>query len=194
MSTLHGRPFDVPSAWVARFAPLVAGGGAVLDLACGGGRHTRLFLGRGHPVIAIDLDLRGIADLQGSPGVTLIQADLEGAPWPLPPETGQFAGIVVTNYLHRPLFSHLLAALAPGGVLIYETFARGNERFGRPSSPAFLLQSGELLALAQPSLQVVAYEHGVVASPKAAVVQRLCAVRPPNGAADEPELVPVPAA
>lgn len=190
MSVVPGRPFDAPSPWVARFAALVASGGPVLDLACGGGRHTRFFLARRHPVTAIDLDLRGMADLHGAAGLTLLQADLEGAPWPL---AGRFAGIVVTNYLHRPLFPFLLAALAPAGVLIYETFARGNERFGRPSSPAFLLQPGELLELARPGLQVVAYEHGVVASPKAAVVQRLCAVQPANGAAVEAEPMPIPA-
>lgn len=191
MTALPGRPFDVPSPWVVRFAPLVAGGGRVLDLACGGGRHTRLFLDRGHPVTAVDLDLRGVADLPGTPGLTLLQADLEGAPWPL---CERFAGIVVTNYLHRPLFPSLLAALAPGGVLIYETFARGNERFGRPSSPAFLLQPGELLELARPALQVVAYEHGEVASPKAAIVQRLCAFQPLNGGVDEAEPAPIPTA
>lgn len=195
MSALPGRPFDVPSPWVTRFAPLVAAGGPVLDLACGGGRHARLFLARGHKVTATDLDLRGVADLRGTAGLTLLQADLEGAPWPESDlGSGRFAGIVVTNYLHRPLFPHLLGALAPGGVLLYETFARGNERFGRPSSPAFLLQPGELLELARPGLQVVAYEHGVVASPKAAVVQRLCAVRPPSGVADEPVPVPIPMA
>ena len=186
---VSATPFHVPSPWVARFAPLVARGGPVLDLACGGGRHARFFLARRHPVTAVDLDLRGVADVQGTAGLTLLQADLEGAPWPL---TGQFAGIIVTNYLHRPLFPALLAALAPAGVLIYETFARGNERFGRPSSPAFLLQPGELLELARPGLQVVAYEHGVVASPKAAVVQRLCAVRPANDAAVEADPLPIP--
>jgi SAM-dependent methyltransferase len=195
MTPHPARPFDAPSPWITRFAPLVPGGGTVLDLACGGGRHTRLFLGRGHPVTAVDLDLRGLDDLRGAAGLTLLQADLEGAPWPL---SGRFAGIIVTNYLHRPLFSSLLAALAPGGVLLYETFARGNERFGRPASPAFLLRAGELLDLARnptgAALQVVAYEHGVVASPKAAVVQRLCALQLPEGASEaEPEPAPLPA-
>ncbi|WP_448202811.1 class I SAM-dependent methyltransferase [Azospirillum sp. sgz302134] len=165
-----------PSPWVARFAPLVPAGGLVLDLACGSGRHLRLFHARNHPVVGLDRDLRGVSDLAGTPGVELVEADLEsGAPVPLLAGR-RFAGIVVTNYLHRPLFPALLGALAPGGVLIYETFAIGNARFGRPTSPSFLLRSGELLEVARGRLQVVAYEHGEVASPKAAVVQRLCAV------------------
>ena len=103
-----------------------------------------------------------------------IAADLEGGgPWPLGGR--RFEGVVVTNYLHRPLLPRLVDSLAPGGVLIYETFARGNERFGRPSNPAFLLAPGELLEAVRGRLQIVAYEHGVVARPKPAVVQRLCA-------------------
>lgn len=186
-----------PSPWVARFAPLVPGRGAVLDVACGGGRHLRLFHALNHPVTGIDRDLRGVADLTGVPEVELVQADLEnGGPWPLPAER-RYAGIVVTNYLHRPLLPVLLAALAPGGVLLYETFAVGNARFGRPSSPDFLLRQGELLELARGRLQVVAYEHGEVASPKAAVVQRICAVadlEPGAGLAGDPEPRPLPAA
>lgn len=185
----------LPSAWIARFAPLVPAGGRVLDLACGGGRHLRLFRDRGHPVTAIDLDLRGVEDLRGSDGVDLIQADLEnGAPWPLPPD-GRFAAVVVTNYLHRPLFPAILGSLADGGVLLYETFAIGNARFGRPATPAFLLRNGELLGLVRGRLHVVAYEHGEVSSPKAAVVQRLCAVNDRAGAPDldgDPEPRPLP--
>lgn len=175
------------SPWVLRFAPLVAAGGSVLDLACGSGRHLRLFHQRRHPVVGVDRDLSGVADLDGTDGVTLVQADLEGGanredggPWPLPTDQ-PFAGIVVTNYLHRPLFPALLDALAPGGVLIYETFAIGNARFGRPSSPAFLLREGELLEATRDRLRVVAFEHGEIAAPKPAVVQRICAV---NGAGD----------
>lgn len=186
-----------PSPWVARFAPLVAARGPVLDLACGGGRHLRLFHTLNHPVVGIDRDLRPVADLAGTPEVELLEADLEaGAPWPLPAER-RFAGIVVTNYLHRPLFPAILEALAPGGVLLYETFAVGNARFGRPSSPDFLLRNGELLELARGRLQVVAYEHGEVASPKAAVVQRICAVKdlePGAGLDGDPEPRPLPAA
>ncbi|MDZ5646553.1 methyltransferase domain-containing protein [Nitrospirillum sp. BR 11828] len=186
-------PRGQPSAWVARFAPLVARGGAVLDVASGGGRHARLFHGRGHPVTAVDIDLRGLADLADQPGVTLLQADLEGeAPVDL---GGAYAGIVVTNYLHRPLLPRLPTLLAPGGVLLYETFAQGNQRHGRPSSPAFLLRAGELLALARDAgLQVVAFEQGEIALPRAAVVQRLAAVRPlpAPDLEGEPEPRPLP--
>ena len=183
-----------PSRWVARFAPLIRPGGTVLDLACGGGRHLRHFLGMGYRVVGVDLDLRGVEDLRGHPRAELLQADLErGGPWPL---AGRgFAGIVVANYLHRPLFPALIAALEPKGALIYETFARGNERIGRPSSPAFLLRSGELLDLVRGKLQVVAYEHGEVSLPKAAIVQRICAVndvRPAPGLDGDPEPYPLP--
>ncbi|WP_119679483.1 class I SAM-dependent methyltransferase [Indioceanicola profundi] len=183
-----------PSPWVVRFAPLVRSHGPVLDLACGSGRHLRLFHDRGHPVTGVDLDLRGVADLQGADGVRLVGADLEnGNPWPLGLE--RFAAVVVTNYLYRPLLPILPEVLEPGGLLIYETFARGNGRLGRPSSSAFLLRSGELLELARDRLQVVAYEHGEVASPKAAVVQRLCAVNDLSPAPDldgDPEPRPLP--
>ncbi|WP_029009177.1 class I SAM-dependent methyltransferase [Azospirillum halopraeferens] len=163
------------AAWVVRFAGLVAPEGSVLDLACGGGRHLRLFRDRGHPVTGVDRDLGGVADLTGAPGVELIRADLEdGSPWPLAGR--RFAGIVVTNYLHRPLFGPLIDALAPGGVLLYETFAAGNERFGKPSNPAFLLHPGELAEAVRGHLQVVAFEQGVTARPRPAVVQRLAAV------------------
>ncbi|TWB22742.1 hypothetical protein FBZ89_103370 [Nitrospirillum amazonense] len=177
ISTPHHDPRGQPSAWVARFAPLVARGGAVLDVASGGGRHARLFHGLGHPVTAVDIDPRGVADLAGQPGITILQADLEGeAPVAL---GGPYAGIVVTNYLHRPLLPRLPGLLTPGGVLLYETFAQGNQRHGRPSSSAFLLRDGELLDLARETgLQVVAFEQGETALPRAAVVQRLAAVRP----------------
>lgn len=158
------------SPWVARFAPLAAAGGPVLDVACGGGRHSRLFLERGHPVTGIDKDVTQSAFAAGA---ELIAANLEdGSPWPLPGR--RFAAVVVTNYLWRPLFPHLLDALAPGGVLIYETFAQGNEVFGRPRDPSHLLGRGELLRLAA-GLTVLAYEDGIAEA--RAVVQRLCAVK-----------------
>lgn len=168
-----------PSAWVVRFAALIAPGGACLDLACGGGRHARLLAGRGHPVTAVDRDADAIAALRAVPGVEAVTADLEGGPWPL--ASRQFAAVVVANYLHRPLFPAILGALAPDGVLIYETFAAGNERFGRPRNPDFLLRRGELLDLVRGRLTVVAYEHGVTDQP--AVVQRICAVDGPGPAA-----------
>ena len=186
--TGHGPP--APAPWVVRFAPLVAQGGVVLDLACGGGRHGRLFGARGHPVVALDKDISGMADLAADPGadpdIEIIAADLDGgAPWPL--KGRRFAAIVVVNYLHRPLFPHILASLDAGGVLIYQTFAEGNEKLGRPSNPDFLLAPGELLRLVEGRLQVIAYEHGRVSAPRPAVVQRICAV---NGPPPEPMALP----
>ena len=175
------RNFPESSPWVRRFAPLVTAGGAVLDIACGGGRHLRLFAEARHPVTGIDRDLGGVADLAGQPGIDLVKADLEdGSPWPLPPGR-RFAAVIVTNYLHRPLFPQLRDAVAEGGVLIYETFARGNEAFGKPSNPAFLLQPRELLDVFATGFFIVAYEDGELETPRRARVQRLCAVRGGNG-------------
>ncbi|MYM26834.1 methyltransferase domain-containing protein [Duganella sp. CY15W] len=168
---------DQISPWVQRYAPLVPGG-AVLDLACGSGRHSRHMAALGHEVVAVDRDPAALAAACGL-GITTSAIDLEeeGAAWPFGPQ--RFAGIVVTNYLHRPLFAGMVGSLAPNGVLIYETFADGNAQFGKPSNPAFLLQPGELLALAsEHGLRVVAFEDGVITEPKAAMVQRLCAVKP----------------
>jgi len=163
----------VPSPWVERWAALVPTGGAVLDVACGGGRHARFFAARGHPVDAVDRDADAIAALAGITGITALCADIEGGPWPYAGR--RFAAVVVTNYLHRPLFPALLAALAPGGVLIYETFALGNEAYGRPANPEFLLQRGELLRVVG-GARVCAFEDIHVEQPKSAVVQRICAV------------------
>lgn len=167
-----------PSPWIMRFAPHVPVGGAVLDVASGAGRHVRalLELGQGRTVVAVDRDVGGLADLAGRPDVEIVAADLEnGAPWPLPPQR-RFSAVIVTNYLHRPLFPALTQALAPGGLLLYETFAVGNERFGRPRNPDFLLRPGELLEVAASAgLTVTAYEHGALGDPPRAIVQRLCA-------------------
>lgn len=175
-STSHDH--SMPSPWVARFAPLVSPGARVLDLAAGRGRHARLFARRGAGVLAVDADADALAAMAGEPGIEVRVADLERGPWPLPHEC--FDAIVVTNYLHRPLFAHLRAALAADGVLLYETFALGNEAFGRPSNPDFLLCPGELLSLAAlgpEPLAIVAFEQGtVVDGERRAVVQRLAAV------------------
>ena len=162
-----------PSAWVQSHAALVAPGGTVLDVAAGNGRHARYFKGLGHPITALDRDVSGLQGLDAE----IIAADLEeGSPWPRGARA--FDGIVVTNYLHRPLLTDLASALAPGGVLIYETFGAGNERFGRPSNPNFLLQPGELLAFAAAhGLQVLAYACGEVSEPKRAITQRIVALR-----------------
>ena len=168
----HGHSLEA-SAWVRRHAPLTAPGGRVLDLACGRGRHARLLAGMGFAVEAVDRSGEDLAELAGLPNVATRQADLEGGP--LPYAGRAVDGIVVANYLHRPLFPKIAAARAEGGVLIYETFMLGNERFGRPANPAFLLRPGELLE-AFAGLRIVAFEQGEVAQPKPAVVQRLCAV------------------
>jgi SAM-dependent methyltransferase len=159
--------------WITRFGPRVTPQGAVLDLACGGGRHGRWFMQRGHPVTLVDRDLSGVLDLQSQ--ATLIEADLEAQPWPLDHQT--FAAVVVSNYLWRPLLPQIVAAVAPGGWLLYQTFAVGNERFGRPRNPDFLLQPGELLR-ACAGLKIIAYEDDEVQSPRPAMIQRIAAHRP----------------
>jgi SAM-dependent methyltransferase len=172
----RGCESGAASPWVRRHAGLVPPGGKVLDLAAGNGRHSIYFNNLRFSVTALDRDTSGLADL-GTRGVEVIAADLEdGSPWPLGGRT--FDGIIVTNYLYRPLFPHLAAALATGGILIYETFGRGNERFGKPSNPDFLLRPGELLEFAATQgLQVLAYECGEVSEPKPAIVQRMAAQR-----------------
>lgn len=172
--TADRHDLRTPSAWVARWADRVPAGGRVLDLACGNGRHSRFFAARGHPVEAVDRDPAKLAPLAGIPGISARSADLENGPWPY--EGQQFSGIVVTHYLHRPLFPHLLAALAPEGALIYETFTAGNERYGQPSNPAFLLKPGELLEIVHGRLRVIAYEELYVSDPRPAMVQRICAL------------------
>ena len=170
-------PILSPSPWIERFAPLVVDGAPVLDIASGRGRHAQLFLARGHPVTAIDRDLSLLDPPAGTPGLTIIEADLEGgAPWPL--DNIPFGAVVVANYLHRPLFPALIAALAPDGVLIYETFAAGNERFGRPRNPDYLLQPGELLDMVRGRLRIIAYEDVELGPPRAAMIQRICARAP----------------
>lgn len=174
---MKADPHDVatPSAWVVRWAGYIPPGGRVLDVASGNGRHARYLAERGYQVEAVDRDPELPARLAGIPGIDARVADLELGYWPYPGQ--QFAGVVVTNYLHRPLLPALLDALAFGSVLIYETFAMGNERYGRPSNPAYLLQPGELLEVARNQLRVIAYEDVIVADPKPAAVQRICAVR-----------------
>lgn len=176
-------PTALASPWVERFAPLIPPG-EILDLACGSGRHARRLAGEGHPVLAVDRDPESLSAAAG-PFITTLQMDLEAhAPdepphWPF--DENRFAGIVVTNYLHRPLLPCLFASLAPSGVLLYETFALGNEQFGKPSNPAFLLQPGELLQFAMRfadrGARVVAYEDGYAGTPKPAMIQRLCLVK-----------------
>jgi SAM-dependent methyltransferase len=167
---------DDPSSWVARFASLIPPDGDILDVACGGGRHTRFFLDQGHRVVAVDVNASGVSDLAGHPLLEIIQTDLEHEG--RPPFAGRrFGGVIVTNYLHRPLLADLVSAVAPGGVLIYETYAEGQQRFGRPANPDFLLRTGELLEMVKGKLRVVAFEDMVVDELRPAAIQRICAVR-----------------
>lgn len=185
------------SAWVLRFAEMIPkqkaalnlaraevldvalgqaldiAAGQVLDLAAGSGRHSRALAAMGYAMLAVDRDLDEFA---APPlGVILFKADLELHPWPFANQ--QFAGVVVTNYLYRPLLPFIVAAVAPGGILIYETFAIGNEQFGRPSRAEFLLQPEELLDAVRGELQVIAYENMFIKEPKPAAVQRIAAIR-----------------
>lgn len=164
------------SLWVKRFLPHIKSGGCVLDLACGRGRHSLLMHACGYRVEAVDRDADAMAGISAmAPDISTLVADLEGASWPYPGR--RFDGIVVTNYLFRPLLPLLLDALEEAGVLIYETFMAGNERFGKPSNPEFLLRPGELLDVVHGRLTVIAFEQGIVDAPRRAVVQRLCATR-----------------
>jgi len=164
-----------PSEWVVRYAPHIRPGGRILDVACGSGRHTRFLTQAGFEVEAVDRDAAALAGIAGLAGVTVRRADLENGPWPY--RIAVFDGIVVTNYLHRPLFTPLFNALKLGGVLIYETFSEGNELLGRPRNPDHLLKSGELLERAEGRLEVNAYEELCVIKNKRAIVQRICATK-----------------
>jgi SAM-dependent methyltransferase len=164
----------VPSApWIIQWAGLVAPDATVLDLAAGRGRHALFFAERGHKVIAVDRD---VSRLPAHANIEPLQADLEdGSPWPLGDR--KFGAAVVTNYLHRPLMANLFEAVAPGGVLLYQTFMVGNERFGRPSNPDHLLKDGELLELVRAKFSVIAYEARLISEPAMAMVQRIAARR-----------------
>ncbi len=170
----HSRPPLSPSAWVERFISGIPRGGKVLDVACGGGRHVRLALAHGYGVVGVDRDLTGVADLEGRPGVELVAADLEdGRPFPF--RGRSFAGVVVTNYLWRPILPDIVACVAADGLLLYETFALGSERNGRPGNPEFRLRPGELVEAVASRLVPIAFEHVTRIGPQR-VVQRIAAV------------------
>lgn len=169
LSHQHMPPLD----WVVRHAGHIAAPGHVLDVACGGGRHTRYLLGLGYRVTALDRDAGALSDLAGHPNLRVLEYDLEdGSAWPLAGEV--FEGIVVSNYLYRPLFDPLTNALATGGLLIYQTFSDGNAAYGKPSNPAFLLRENELLDVFGPRLAVLDFHQGYTDRPTPAVIQRIC--------------------
>ncbi len=175
----HGT--EAPSAWVQRWSHLVPPGGRVLDVACGQGRHAYWFYKRNHPLALVDRAQAAIESIAiPAASCEAVVADIESGPWPFAGR--EFDAVVVTNYLWRPLLPTLLASLAPGGVLIYETFAQGNETVGKPSRPDFLLRPGELLEVCR-DLRVVAFEDGYQEAP-ARFVQRVAAVREASSPGD----------
>ena len=173
----HNSPVsNGPAAWVQKHVPLIPKTGQVLDLACGNGRHTRFLLEEGHTVLAIDKNITGLSDISGQENLETMTADLEdGSAFPL--QGREFSGIVIVNYLHRPLFEDLIDVLAEGGVLIYQTFMRGNEAHGRPRNPDFLLKENELKNVFGSRLKVLAFEQGYEEHPSPAIVQKICAVK-----------------
>lgn len=176
-----------PSPWVASYLPAAHTGQTALDVATGSGRHLRLAHGLGYAATGIDRDLSRVADLRSTPQITLIAAGLEdGSPWPLFGRT--FNAVIVTNYLHRALLPTLVASVAADGILIYETFARGNERYGKPSNPNFLLEPGELLDAVHGRLTPVAFEHTTLDNP-VRIVQRIAAVGPHHPWRDHPPII-----
>jgi SAM-dependent methyltransferase len=177
------------SPWVQRWSHLVPSGATVLDVACGSGRHVRWFAQRGCRVTAVDRDAAAVEPLRSVAEVVV--ADIEGGPWPF--DGRRFDVVVVTNYLWRALLPTLVGSVAEGGVLLYETFADGNQTVGKPSRPDFLLQPGELLRAAN-GLRVVAYEDGLLDTPER-FVQRITAVRPTSAGDPHPRhlLTPGPA-
>ena len=182
---MDGHPHGAlaPSEWILRWCARLAPGSEVLDLACGSGRHARALAALGCRVDAVDIDAGFAADLAAIEGVRFRALDLERGPWPF--EGQQYDAVVVANYLHRPTLALLAQALRDGGILVYETFAAGNEQFGRPSNPDFLLRPGELLE-AFAALTVIAFEQGDVAVPRRAVIQRIAAIAGPLGRLQEP--------
>ncbi len=180
-----------PSEWFTAHLPMINKYGTVLDVAAGGGRHIRLFAEAGHKVTAVDRSTEALVPLADSHDAEIVEADLEdGSPWPFPERT--FDAVVVCNYLFRPLFDDLINALAPGGILLYETFALGNEVYARPRNPDHLLKSGELLQLVEGRLHVVAYRHGIVETGECpGVKQMICAVNN-LGMSDREDSEPAP--
>ncbi len=182
-ASADGPAGALPSPWIMRFAEQLAPGAEVLDLACGEGRHARALAARGCRVEAIDRDIACGQALAGVTGVRFRNLDLESGPWPLEPDA--YDAIVVANYLHRPRLALLARSLRKGGLLIYETFAHGQQCLGRPTCPDYLLAPFELAAVFAPLLHVLAFEDGLVQEPRPARVQRLCAIRADRSRPDQ---------
>jgi SAM-dependent methyltransferase len=162
-----------PSPWVVKYADLIPAGAKVLDLACGNGRHSKFFIKKSCRVTAVDIDIRPLDALSEHPNCKIIKADLESQDeWIL---ASDFDAVIVTNYLHRPLFRYLPMALAPNGILIYQTFMVGNEKYGKPSNPDYLLAKGELKTAFDKHFDIIEFSQGFSAKPKDAVTQQICA-------------------
>ena len=170
----HKHGLHETSDWVRRFLPGIKQAGSILDVACGAGRHMRLALELGYTVTGIDKNLSRLEDLAARTDVGLIEADLEsGRAFPL--KDMAYDGVIVTNYLWRPILSDIIGCVADDGVLIYETFAAGHARHGKPCNPDFLLRANELIEAALPRLTIVAYEHGLRGGEFPKIVQRIAA-------------------
>tara|TARA_B100000686_G_C16751726_1_gene952950 strand:+ start:1455 stop:2126 length:672 start_codon:yes stop_codon:yes gene_type:complete len=178
MAKQDSTPSIGPSSWLRRHSTLIPNSGLILDIAAGSGRHTQYLLDKDHAVVSIDKDVSHLAHIKNS-RLSIAKVDLE-VPGSWPFKSAAFAGIIVTNYLHRPLFPHIIKALATGGLLVYETFAQGNQKFGKPTNPNYLLAPGELIRLTQEHLHIVAYEDVTVSQPKSARIQRICASKRPH--------------
>jgi SAM-dependent methyltransferase len=164
---------EQPSPWIVKYAPLIRKKGRVLDLACGSGRHAIWLAQQGYQVDAVDRDAQALSIMADIDNIDVFIVDLEASDWL---HLGQrYDGLIVSRYLYRPLLPALAEILNPGGVLIYETFMVGNERYGKPSNPDFLLLPNELLEIYSPLLNIIDFEQGEVKTPRPAVMQRICA-------------------
>jgi SAM-dependent methyltransferase len=164
---------EPPSSWIVKYAQLIPKKGRILDLACGSGRHAIWLAKQGYQVDAFDSDAKALANMKGIGNINVSIVDFESDDWPGSDQ--RYDGIIVSRYLYRPLLSRLAGLLNPGGILIYETFMAGNERYGKPSNPDFLLLPNELLETYSPLLSIIAFEQGEVEMPRPAVTQRICA-------------------
>ena len=164
-----------PNKWVECYSSLIPSGGSVLDLACGSGRHTGMLLNKGYQVTAVDIDTTLIKQNFSNKNLNIVKCDLESLSfWPF--EKNSFLGIIVVNYLHRPLFSKIIESLREEGVLVYQTFADGHSRYGKPKNPDYLLKRGELKTVFD-SMKIISYQHGYLSYPSQSIIQRICCVK-----------------